>query len=347
MLSLALLRLTTETASQRVLAASVDSEEDELAISEEIENQRQVLRDWQKWLVDYLMRYCRRYGQRLNDVSFIHETGPELIFQNHYTLARVLLEFHEKTETFSSGHLREAVREIWAPLFGRDGVLNVLASDETVEIVGTLWNEASLTPVFVMILSKAWSEAFPGWDQRNRIQCIQRFIYARNLIEKSEASLGTGYWRRIDWTQVDWFGLRGFQSVEDLITDSLNVEHDLEEGNRFDQLAKYQTPIEQHYREFFHWHQLRKQGHAHLPETSKLAEKLTEQDSQVFSLIRSADRIVPIIGDSRECPVSYVELPSKTLADLRRGKLVPSPHIPRTLLFWKPAVDEQVLSLGG
>ena len=130
LLSLALLRLTTETTPSRVLEASVENEEDEQVISEEVEEQRQIQRTWQEWLVQYLTSYCRRYSQRLQDASFLLDTGPELLLQNHHTLVRVLLEFHARTEAFTSQLLRETVRQIWAPFFKSSGVISTLGSED-------------------------------------------------------------------------------------------------------------------------------------------------------------------------------------------------------------------------
>ena len=142
LLSLVLLRLTTETTPQRVLAASATSEEDERAIQQELENQQRIQRNWQEWLSDYLTQYCRRYSQRLASEEFLFTTATRLIFQNHYTLTRVLIEFHDKTETFSSSHLREAVRQIWSPLFAKQGALAFLMQKESGDTVPQIWHEA-------------------------------------------------------------------------------------------------------------------------------------------------------------------------------------------------------------
>lgn len=345
LLSLVLLRLTTETIPQRVLAASTENEEDELAIDEELESQYQDQRVWQDWLVKYLTGYCKRYGQRLTDSEFIENTGPALIFQNHYTLARILLEFHEKTEIFTSGHLREAVRQIWSPLFKQDGVLDSFASIESHETILRLWEEASLTPIFVVTVSKAWSDPIPQWEQHYRIKAIQRFMYVRRIIDHATSHLGSQFWQKIDWSQVDWYDLRGFQKAKDLIAGSPATEHYTELVQRFEELANFVTPIEQRYAQFFHWHQLKKEGSVHSSEAQNLASILQQTDAGLFDKIKQGYEIRPVVGDRRECPVSFMELPSSWITKLRRGDLIESPHVHRVLLYWKPDLDEQKVKL--
>jgi hypothetical protein len=153
--------------------------------------------------------------------------------------------------------------------------------------------------------------------------------------------LGNQFWRQIDWSRVDWYDLRGFQSVEDLIADASIVDHGVEIAEHFEQLANFVTPIEQHYAPFFYWHQLCNEGFARSSEAKNLAKELAKQDPAILSLIQQVDQIKPVIGDQRECPVSYIELPDIDFARLRKGELITSPYSRNVLLFWKPAFNEE------
>jgi hypothetical protein len=275
-------------------------------------------------------------------VEFIHETGAEVIFQNHYTLARILIEFHEKTEVFSSSHLREAVRQIWAPMFRKDGVLSVLISEETPDRILQLWDGEALTPIFILTVASAWPEPIPGWNMQQQVQSVQRFLYAKHVIDRAETFLGRRFWRDINWEQIDWFNLRGFQNIADLIFDNMMTESAFDVTTHFERLAMFRTPIEQHYAPFFRWHRLCSRGREHTPEAKQLAADLRQQYPDLFRIVQQAQRIEAVIGDSRECPVTYIELPENDLAQLKRGKLITSPHAREVLLYWIPAFDDDI-----
>lgn len=337
LLSLVLLRLTTETAPERLLDASVDSEEDERATAEAIEREDAQRKTWQKWLTDYVIQYSRRYGERLNDPQFVSATSADLILQNHFTLGRVLLEFYEKVALFREKQLRESVRQIWEPMFKIDGVLAQLATESGEESLRAKWHAEGLSELFVVMVATAWPGSLPGWDDRRWVARLQRFMYARYLIEQAESWLGAGFWRNIEWSEIDHIDLTGFRTLADLESPG-ESEFD-ERVAHFESLANFVTPIEQRYASFFRWHALRAAGEEQSEEGRRLEAELRQQDPQLFRAVKQAQRIKAIVGDSRECPVTHIELPDVLLTRLRNGELVKSAHAPDALLYWLPEFD--------
>lgn len=331
LLSLALLRLTTETTSQRTLDASIDSEEDEQTIYVETENMRQTQRTWQEWLVNYLVSYCKRYHHRLLDTEFLLSTGHFLLFQNHHTLCRVILEFHEKTEILTNSRLREIVRQIWSPFFGKDGVLDTYKDGA----FDSNWMEESLSELFLIMVATAWSDTIP--QSLSDISSIKRFLYIKRLIARAESYLGNQFWHSNGTSVNDPNGLEILNSSWNQI--SIDIIH------RFDDLANFKTPSEKRYEPCIRLLRLKKSGEMHSPEATQLVSYLQQNEPKLLGLIKNASRVATVVGDRRECPGSFIELPEFHLMQLRRGELIESPHTHGLLLYWVPDVDEEHIVL--
>lgn len=334
LLSLVLLRLTTETSPERLLDASVDSEEDERATAEAIEREAAQRKTWQEWLKDYVVQYCRRYGERLNDPQFVAETGADLILQNQFTLGRVLLEFYGKVALFREKQLRESVRQIWGFMFGESGVLMCLADETGEENLRAKWHAEGLSELFVVMVATAWPGPFPRWSDRKWPARLQPFMYARHLIEQAESWLGAGFWRQIEWSEIDHVDLTGFRTLTDL--ESPGEGRFEERVAHFERLANFATPIEERYAPLFRWHELREAGEEQSEEARQLEGELRQQDPQLFRKVQQAQRIRPIIGNSHECPVTHIQLPDILVTRLKNGELVASAHAPDALLYWLP-----------
>ena len=334
LLSLALLRLTTETTPSRVLEASAGNDEDERVISEEVEEQHELQRTWQEWLIDYLKSYCRRYSERLQDADFLLNTGAQLLLQNHHTLVRVLLEFNDKTEVFSSQLLRETVRQIWSPFFTRSGVMSLLTSEEWTQP----WAEKSMTQAFISMLVSAWSDPPPKAGSHSDPARIQRFMYAQKLIQHAERFLGEKFWVSV---AVDHPLPVSTQTLAH--TDNFDFEGEAlpaEVIQHFEELASFKTPNEGRYEPCIRLINLRSAGRAQSDEAKNILEDLQKHEPELFQLVRTASKIACVVGDQRECPISHIELPDMVLMQLKRGDLILSPHISGALLFWMPELDE-------
>jgi hypothetical protein len=334
---LALLRLTTETASQRTLDASVDSEEDEQTIYVETENMRQTQRTWQEWLVNYLVSYCKRYHQRLLDTEFLLNTGQFLLFQNHHTLCRVILEFHEMTEILTNSRLREIVRQIWSPFFGKDGVLDTFKDGA----FDPDWVEESLSGLFLIMVATAWSDTIP--QSISDISSIKRFLYIKRLIARAERYLGSQFWHSNGTSVNDPNIVLDPNGLEILNSSWKQISIDI--IKRFDDLADFKTPTEKRYEPCIRLLRLKKSGEMHSHEAVQLVSYLQQNEPKLLGLIKNASRVATVVGDRRECPVSFIELPEFHLMQLRRGELIESPYTHGLLLYWIPDVDEEHIVL--
>jgi hypothetical protein len=92
--SIVLLRLTTPTSATTIDQDIPDEEADENTQAEREEQKISVLEK----LSDYIIRYCKRYSNRLVDTEFLRKVSVKALFENHYTLGRILIEYSDKTK---------------------------------------------------------------------------------------------------------------------------------------------------------------------------------------------------------------------------------------------------------
>jgi hypothetical protein len=310
LLSLVLMRLSTETVSSQVIDTAVERDELE---NIHLEAQRREQRSFQEELRKYLSGYCKRYSLCLQDTQFILNRNAALLFQNQLTLVRVLLEFHQRTDVFTSQILREMVRQIWIPFFKDKGVLSVLQAWEGV------WLEEHLSSAFVMMIASAWQGSLP--DFYSDIESVQRFMFVQKLITDAEFFLGKTFWNSI-------------QDEDKPSADLLEC---------FEALAKFKTPTAKRYARCIQIIKLRQNGLENSEQAQRLISYLQSKEPELFELVRSASAIVSVVGDSEYCPVTHFELPTKALSELRsEKKLIFSPHNRQTLLYWVPEYDPEI-----
>ncbi len=352
LLSLALFKLTVET--EPVVADTGDSDERDQDADADREEERKVQReDVLKQLRNYLLGYCRRYARRLVDPSFVRQVGPELLFQNHCTLCRVLLEFADKVEDhiFSKDNLRECVVHIFGGLFwpqaiGLDGpgAWDVLAeSGYDATTLKLHWSESELLPLTVALIIEAWDE-IPGWKRLLfDEQMTQTFMLGQALISHVEQRLVSGFWRELDDQSVNEQVLWGFRRAPDL-TDDKSQPYQLSDAvDEFDRLAHYRTPVEEKYADLFSWSNFRRQCRDHTPEAQKLLTQVRQQGYvDELNLIKSrppTTKICALEGNFEYCPHCYIGLPRQVLQNLTRGELALCPNCGQVVLYWKPKLS--------
>jgi hypothetical protein len=354
LLSLALLKLTVETEPAVADVGDADGRDQDADANREEEREAQ-RRGVLEQLRNYLLGYCRRYARRLVDPSFVRRVGPELLFQNHCTLCRVLLEFADKFEDhiFSRDHLRDCVVRIFCGLFwpqamGLDGpgAWDILmASGYDATTLQRHWSESGLPPLIVALITKAWDE-IPAWRRLLFDEGMtQTFMLGQALINHVEQRLVPGFWRELDDQSVNEQMLWGFRRAPDLTDDESQPYLLGDAVARFDRLALFRTPVEEKYADLFSWSNFRRQYQDHTPEAQELLSQVQRQGYVAeLNLLKSrppTTEICALEGDFEYCPRCYIGLPRRVLRNLTRGELALCPNCGQAVLYWKPKLNLQ------
>jgi hypothetical protein len=198
LLSLVLLRLTTETAPP---PADTDTSDDraEDADTQHTQAQDAKRRQVLEVLRDSLLRYCTKYARRLLEPEFVATVGPQLLFENHFTLSRVLLEFADKAgQYFTPDHLRQAGLNILGALFwpaaaGLDGTAawhSLQKAGYDIAALRHRWAATQLPALTDTLIAEAW-ERPPRWTTGLYNQrLVQRYLLAQQLIRRLEQAFG-------------------------------------------------------------------------------------------------------------------------------------------------------------
>jgi len=195
LLSLVLLRLTTQTQTMVSVDRELhDEEQDQKKQAELEELQTNILQR----LSDYLLRYCRRYSNKLIEDEFLQKISPEVIFQNQYTLGKVLLDFSDKaTSVFTQEDFLKCLWLIWAPLvwpeiIGLDGssTLKIIGKKIPLDRIRQLWYKDNMPSIATVMFSETLGQP-PNWNAGlSGTEKVETFITAREWINRSKQILG-------------------------------------------------------------------------------------------------------------------------------------------------------------
>lgn len=350
LLSLVLLRLTTPTE----IAESLGEDESR---DEDADQQRQMEQEAQQVKIldrlrAFLISYCKRYGHRLLAPDFIHQKSPEVIFQNHYTLSRVLLEFSAKAEeTFTKSDLDCCFWWIFAPLvwpeiIGCEGTptLTSLVHEYSQEQAQKAWQDNGMPSICVTLICEALGQPpslKSGLRDKKR---VGEFIVAREWVDRMHKFLGNNVFTTNQGDFENAFGLRSILDVTGVPTDngSLRAEEYLA---NFNMIEKFIPPIQEKYYPLVQLSNKIKIGHSESQEVQELIEQIHQQGLTVeyeAYLKRPVQILTTSEGDSY-CPRCCALQTNNATNSLMQGKLVLCTFSRDAWIYWLPARPKSVI----
>lgn len=349
LLSLALLRLTVETKPAEV---EVDDagERDDNPNAEEESQQKAEKKKVLQLLCDSVMRYCQRYARRIGSAEFLTQVGPHLIFENHYTLGRILLEFYEKVQLFTEKDLRHCLLLIYGGLFwpdaadlqGKSGWEVFLDAGYEADQLQELWQAANMPLLTAVLITRAWDKPKRWSDMIHRPQAVQRFMVARQLVNHIEEKTGERSWKTIDSSPTDSKNIFGFRNLVELSAKGKAISVETIQAG-IGTLANYRTPAREKYKYLFHWWAYQQRGASDTGSMAKLAQAIIDLGhKQELSLVRQLGKngkLKPVQGEQDFCPKCFVKLPANVLHDLQRYELKLCPVCGQAALYWEPTID--------
>ncbi|MCB8924011.1 MAG: hypothetical protein H6652_00120 [Ardenticatenaceae bacterium] len=356
LLSLALLRLTVETKPAEV---EVDDagDRDEYQNSEEEIQQKAEKKKVLKQLCDSVLRYCQRYARQLNKAEYLTQVGPRLLFENHYTLGRILLEFYEKVQLFTEKDLRRCLLLIYGGLFwskaadlqGKSGWDVFLDAGVEAVQLQEFWQAANMPLLTAVLVTHAWEKPKRWSDMIHRPQAVQRFMVARELVNHIEKTTSERFWRTIDSSATDSQNIFGFRNLVELSAKGqpISVET-IQDG--IGTLADYRTPAQEKYKYLLHWWAYQQKRQSNTGSMAKLAQAIIDLGyKQELSLVRQLGKngkLKPLQGEQDICPNCFVKLPDNVLFELRQYELKLCPVCSQAALYWEPTIgqDKSILS---
>ena len=350
LLSLALLRLTVETKPAEVEVDNAGERDDNPNTEEEIQ-QKAEKKKVLKLLCDSVLRYCQRYARRLGNAKFLTQVGPHLIFENHYTLGRILLEFYEKVQLFTEKDLRRCLLLIYGGLFwpkaadlqekpGWDVFLDAgFEADQLQE----LWQAANMPLLTAVLITHAWDKPKRWSDMIHRPQAVQRYLVARELVTRIEEKTGERFWKRIDSTPTDSQNIFGFRNLVDLSAKGRPISVGIIQDS-IGTLADYRTPAKEKYKYLFHWWDYQRKGTMNIGSMGQLAQAIiTLGFKQELLLMRQLGKngmLKTVHGEQDYCPKCFVKLPANVLYELRQYELKLCPVCSQAAMYWEPTIDQ-------
>lgn len=347
LLSLALLRMATETATPATDTGD-DSERNEDADAARVAELERKQRTALEQLHSYLVSYCTRYGRRLTDPAFVARTGPRLLFENHFTLGRVLLEVYDKVDLFTRQDLRRSVFQMVAGMFwpqgielSGDGAWPELANaGYTLEELRELWDRYDLTPLLMTLFLEGWSDPVP-WDVGlHDRKSTQLSLRTKMLFQRMEQILGKRFWEDWRFRQANQRDVWGFRTIAAIDDPDNSVYPLAPAGERCTKLASYLTPILEKYRSLWPLWSHVKAGRANSPQAACLMQHVRNQGfGQELDLILSLPKrgsVLPLADGTSDCPGCFIRLPKQVTSSVRDGQLTMCPNCRRTVLFWEP-----------
>ena len=348
LLSLVLLRLTTTT--QVATAAADDDNRDEDA-----EQQRQAEQEAQQVktierLRTYLLGYCKRYGRRLVDPGFVNHKNPEVIFQNHSILGKVLLEFASKADAvFTHDDLYRCFWWVWGPLIWPESIgiegqslLKLLRLEHPDDRIIKAWNESGLPGMNVTILCEALGQP-PGWkaglwDKKR----VATFMIAREWIARAKRSLGEDAFQ-IEMQAVD--DAYGIRSVAELFAPEPISEDELTRLQAsFARIANYQPPMQEKYASLIRLQILEKSGQKGSTEAQSLIEQIHQQGlaNEYGAYRQKPAPLMPSDGDDGYCPRCCGGLTGQAKTAIERGQLTLCTVSKDVWIYYQPKMPKQL-----
>lgn len=329
LLSLVLLRLTTPTQAALLPV-------DEGIRDEDADQQRQIEQEAQQVKIldrlrNYLIGYCKRYGHRLITPDFIHYKSPEVIFQNHFTLSRVLLEFAAKAEqVFTQGDLASCFWWIYAPLvwpeiIGFDGIpaLKSLENEFSKENIQQAWQDGGMPSISIIVIYEALGQP-PNWKTGlwNKKR-VGEFMAAREWIDRMRKVIGDDAFH-INQEHLD--NALGVRSIDD-VTNSSQHSGSLSIDEYQDVLTKierYIPPVQEKYYPLVQLSDILKTGEGESQKAQELIEQIHRQglSEEYEEYKKKPVRILSTSEDDPYCPRCGAHLTVIAQNSLKQGKLV-------------------------
>ena len=349
LLSLALLRLTIETKTPEQ-EIQEGEERDEDVDFEWDKKQRQERKEILQRLCDYVRRYCQRFAKRLLDREFLSLVGPRLLFENHFTLGRILLEFHEKVQLFTQQDLRHCLLLIFGALFWPEAIgTNGKGSWELLLTTGfepdelqAIWQETNMAILTSVLITRAWGKPMPWQQTQYRVRLVQRFMLARVLVNKIEAQTGKQFWEEnitIIYDENDLFGFRHLSGLDG----KKKVFAGDTVKNEMSTVANYLSPAEEKYQYLFLWWRLSQLGATESNNALKIMQLIIsmgfESEASIVKQLGRNGKVRSLSGEQEYCPTCNIKLPSQYVLELRRFELKLCPHCKHTALYWKPQLS--------
>ena len=343
LLSIVLIRLTTET---RELPDGTDIKDEE---SEDEDGEREQKRiNILDSLRNYLLRYVKKYSKKLVDVDFVLTAGPRALFQNQFTLGRVIIEFNEKVDLFIQKDLKQCYWYMWAPfakpeMIGLEGG-SVLGSFMDLDSKMTLeyWDRNQMSSLLVIMTALAFGDP-PHWKVGlYNEKKVMNFLHLRNLIGKMIDLLGIQNVGIKTEVLEDVFGI---SSVRD-IRYSIPVASDemaKELNQLFYEIYHYIPPARERLEPLFDYHRrINEMDEESKNEYQKrIIEAGLEEEFEIYKNFK-CDFFVIVNGDEY-CPRCGGGLKVAELNKLKRGGLVPCPHCRNALIYQIPALPDKVM----
>lgn len=346
LLSLVLMRLTTTTQLTDIDASDDSEEQDQEKQAKKEEIQSNIL----ERLRSYLISYCNRYANRLVDVEFVRNVPPEILFQNHFTLGRVLLEFSNKaSQVFTNEDLAKCFWLIWAPLawpeiVGSKGLptLRTLIKQFEFERIQEAWKKMGM-PNLAKIMASETLRQPPNWETGLRYSDqAETFLVANEWIKRTKQILGVNAFSSHVEDSVEAYGVPNVSSLSSPSPISeFYLSHVLA---NFTKIENYRPPIEEKYSLFFELENSLRNNPLDKNATQILISEITKQGLGVEcqNFLANQKPISGIILDEEGelyCPRCGAELTENSQGELIRGRIVLCQNSKDTWLYLKPQIS--------
>lgn len=350
LLSLVLLRLTTPTQAEPVLGDddTRDEEEEQKRQADQEAHQVKIL----ERLRNYLLGYCKKYGRLLTEPGFLTQKSPDVIFQNHFTLGRVLLEFSARADhVFTRKDLVNCFWYIWGPLVwpeivGLEGLpaLKILERGEYRERFKDAWQKNGMPAISVMMIKEVLGQP-PGWKAALwDKQRVGVFLVARDWIARIIRLIGEDAFQI---NQADLDDTRGLRSVSDLTDPSPQIElADLEQyKDCLSRIRYYLPPVEEKLSLLIRLYALDKEGKGTSQQAQELIEEIHKQglSNEYKDYISRRAPILPVFEDDLYCPRCGARLIVIAENSIKQGRLVLCTSSRDAWIYLRPRVPKIVI----
>ncbi len=352
LLSLVLLRLTSKTQPEPIDDELPDDEREQVTQIEQEEEKVDVLQR----LSDYIIRYCNRYADHLLDADFLKRTSPEVIFQNHYTLGKVLLEFENKARdfaVFSQEDLFQCFWNIWAPLvwpkiIGVNGVstLKAFMKEFQLEPIEQAWQNTGMPELALIMFSQVLGQP-PSWQSGLwQPESVEIFMVARVLIDRIKKTIGSNAFLA---RPPDVDRLLGIQTLKDLFSTSAFDPSFLEYSRKiFLKIERYHPPVEEKYFSLIGLDLLTRSKPGDSGSKQKLIDEIHTQGltSELRDFQSNPKPILPTTPTEENeiyCPRCSAEQAESVCTLLERGKLVLCSYSKDAWIYLRPKMPDRII----
>jgi len=336
LLSLVLLRLTTETQDGAVEKNEVpDNDEENQPELAELQEQRN---EGLRRLKNYILRYCRKYSERLTNIEFLRKIPFKILLENHYTLGRVLLEVFDKgknCDLLAENESLECFWRLWSPLVLPE-IVSVNDPSALQSLTGKInyekekiqedWMATGISSLFITMSAEFLGQP-PSWRSGLwEVEKVENFMAARRWLDKVKTELGSDIFFADAANKAREFGAR---TIQDLFGKSeVSKEVYERQFNIFSQIEKYRLPIEEKLSLIFELEQLMK----NVPEDKEAKQKLIDRikaqglERECANFLANPKPILAILIDEDDnnniyCPKCGIRLIEKVSKEILRGEL--------------------------